>query len=119
MREFVGKVTLINTRRVYYEGDSFIVEAEDRRGQGHKIRVPQVAVEYLRDKLRAARRLTKRDAEKALAPVADTLGLHYTRGHHLGWSVQDVLIVLVALGDAEKTQEGRAFIYTNTSRNGS
>jgi hypothetical protein len=45
------------------------------------------------------------------------LGLHYTRGHHLGWATQDVLIVLVALGDAEKTQEGRAFVYTTTSRN--
>lgn len=67
-------------------------------------------MEYLYNELKG-RKVTPKDASTVLAPVAKNLNLPFTYGHQLDFYAQEVLVVLVALGQASLSKEGRAYFY--------
>jgi hypothetical protein len=111
MRTLLGTQTLNNTRWIYQEGKFYIVKVKDRRGNHHERKIPSSAVEYLGEKLRLGS-LDTQSATAILEPVAEELRLRDTYGYQLGFLAQDILLILVVLGEATKTQRGRGWVYT-------
>ena len=111
MRRTIGRVTLRNEYRVDEDGDSYLVEGENLRGQRYECEVRPEAVSYLRDKM-AGRRVTAEQAGTALKPVAERFKLPYTYGDRMRYSGQYVLVAAVALGHATVAKEGRTFVYS-------
>ena len=68
------------------------------------------AVSYLRVR-RQGRRTTAEQAGRTIATKAESSGSSYTYGDRLRYSAQNVLVVLVALGAATVTKEGRTYVY--------
>jgi hypothetical protein len=108
---YLGAVTLRNERHIYEEGNAYYVEETDKHGRVYKEAIPGQAVAFLRETL-GGTTATVEDALEALEPVAGTLGLPYTYGHKLKFYAQNVLLVLVAKGEADVEQQGRAYHYT-------
>jgi hypothetical protein len=110
---FIGQVELRNSHRVYYQEDSYRVEQinPNREQVTYSYDIPDKAVEYLYNQLKG-RKVTPEDASTVLKPVAKNLNLPYTYGHKLDYYAQEALVVLVALGKASLTKEGRAYFYT-------
>lgn len=113
MIKFIGQVELRNSRRIYYQGDSYLVEqVNPRREQTtYSCDIPDKVVEYLYNELKG-RQVRKEDASTVLHRVANQLNLPFTYGRQLDFYAQEVLVVLVALGQAILTKEGRAYFYT-------
>jgi len=111
--KFLGQVQLRNRRRVYYQENSYRVEQvnPNREQVTYSYDIPDKAVEYLYNELKGYK-VTKEDASNVLKPVAKNLKLPFTYGHKLDFYAQEILVVLVALGKARLSQEGRAFFYT-------
>jgi hypothetical protein len=111
--KFIGQVELRNSRRVYYQEDSYRVEQinPNREQVTYSYDIPDKAVEYLYNKLKACK-VTPKDAATVLQPVAKNLNLPYNSDHKLDYYAQEALVVLVALGKASLTKEGRAYFYT-------
>ncbi len=110
---FIGQVELRNSHRVYYQEDSYRVEQinPNREQVTYSYDIPDKAVEYLYNQLKG-RKVTPKDAATVLQPVAKNLNLPYNSGHQIGYYTQEALVVLVALGKASITKEGRAYFYT-------
>lgn len=108
--EFIGKVELRNSRRVYYQDNSYRVEQINPK-KTYSCDISDKAVEYLYNKLKG-RKVTPKDASTVLAPVAKNLNFPYTDDWQLDFYAQEVLVVLVALGQAILAKEGRAYFYT-------
>ena len=113
MIKFVGQVELRNRRRVYYQEDCYRVEQvnPNREQVTYCYDIPDKAVEYLYNELKGYK-VTKEDASSVLKPVAKNLNLPFTYGHKLDYYAQEALLVLVALGKARLSQEGRGYFYT-------
>ena len=111
--KFIGQVELRNSRLVYYLEDYYRVEQVNPRKEQKRYSddIPDQAVEYLYNQLKG-RKVTPEDASTVLQPVAKNLNLPYTYGHKLDYYAQEALVVLVALGKASLTKEGRAYFYT-------
>ena len=111
--KFIGEVELRNHRRVYYLQDFYRVEQvnPNRKEVNHSYDIPDKAVEYLYNQLNG-RRVTTKDASTVLKPVAKSLNLPYSYDHQLDYYAQEVLVVLVALGKASLSKEGRGYFYT-------
>jgi hypothetical protein len=111
--KFIGQVELRNSRRVYYQEDSYRVEQinPNREQVTYSYDIPDKAVEYLYNKLKGCK-VTPKDAATVLQPVAKNLNLPYNSGHKIDYYAQEGLVVLVALGKASLTKEGRAYFYT-------
>lgn len=111
--KFVGQVKLRNRRRVYYQENFYRVEQvnPNREQVTYSYDIPDKAVEYLHNELKGYK-VTKEDASTVLKPVAKNLNLPYTYGWKLDYYAQETLIVLVALGKARLSQEGRGYFYT-------
>jgi hypothetical protein len=111
--KFIGQVELRNSRRVYYQEDSYRVEQinPNREQVTYSYDIPDKAVEYLYNQLKG-RKVTPKDAATVLQPVAKNLNLPYNSGHQIGYYAQEALVVLVALRKASLTKEGRAYFYT-------
>ena len=111
--KFIGQVELRNSRLVYYLEDYYRVEQVNTRKEQKRYSddIPDQAVEYLYNQLKG-RKVTPEDASTVLKPVAKNLNLPYTYGHKLDYYAQEALVVLVALGKASLTKEGRAYFYT-------
>lgn len=115
MIKFIGQVELRNCHVVYYLEDYYRVEQVNPRKEQktYSDDIPDQAVEYLYNQLKG-RKVTPEDASTVLKPVAKNLNLPYTHGHKLDYYAQEALVVLVALGKASLTKEGRAYFYTIT-----
>lgn len=111
MRELLDEIELRNAHRIFQDGDVYLDESEDRRGQLHTAKVNQETVDYLREALRGET-VSAVEARDMLEGVASQLGLPYTYGHNLQFYAQSVLLVLVALGDAYVEKDGRGYLYT-------
>ena len=111
--KFIGQVELRNSHRVYYQQDSYRVEQinQNREQVTYSYDIPDKAVEYLYNQLKGCK-VTPEDASTVLKPVAKNFNLPYKYGHKLDYYAQEVLVVLVALGQAILTKEGRAYFYT-------
>lgn len=109
-REFVGKVELRNTYRVYSENGGYLVSGQNRRGQSFETEISPEAVSFLRERL-AGKRVNAEDAGRTLAPKAERFKLPYTYGDKLRYSGQHVLTVLVALDQATVEKDGRSYMY--------
>lgn len=111
--KFIGQVELRNSHRVYYQQDSYRVEQinQNREQVTYSYDIPDKAVEYLYNKLKGCK-VTPKDAATVLQPVAKNLNLPYNSGHKIDYYAQEALVVLVALGQAILTKEGRAYFYT-------
>lgn len=110
--EFIGKVELRNHHLVYYQEDSYRVEKVNPRKEQetHYYDIPDKVVEYLSNELKGCK-VRKEQASKVLK-AANQLNLPFTYGHKLDFYAQEALVVLVALGQAILTKEGRAYFYT-------
>ncbi len=115
MIKFIGEVELRNSRRVYYQEDSYRVEQinPNREKVTYSDDIPDKAVEYLYNQLKG-RKVTPKDASTVLQAVAKNFNLPYNYGHKLDYYAQEVLVVLVALGKASLSKEGRGYFYTIT-----
>lgn len=113
MIKFIGQVELRNSRRVYYLEDFYRVEQvnPNREQVTYSYDIPDKAVEYLYNQLKG-RKVTKKDASTVLKPVAKSLNLPYSYDHQLDYYAQEVLVVLVALGKASLSKEGRGYFYS-------
>lgn len=113
MIRFIGEVELRNHRRVYYLQDFYRVEQvnSNREQKTYSCDIPDKVVEYLYNQLKG-RTVRKKDASTVLKPVANELNLPYSDRHQLDYYAQEVLVVLVALGKASLSKEGRAYFYT-------
>lgn len=113
MIKFIGQVELRNSRRVYYQDDSYRVEQinPNREQVTYSYDIPDKAVEYLYNQLKGCK-VTPEDASTVLKPVAKNFNLPYNYGQKLDYYAQEALVVLVALGKAILTKEGRAYFYT-------
>lgn len=100
-----------NPHRVFADGRDFIVESEDRRGALYWTRVPGSIVAAVRSVV-AGGEVAAADAAEMVEPYAREIGLPYTYGYKLRYYVQDVLIILVARGDATLRKDGRGYMYT-------
>lgn len=109
MIKFIGQVELRNSHRVYYLEDSYRVEQINPK-KTYSYDIPDKAVEYLYNKLKG-RKVTPKDASTVFNPVAKNFNLPFTYGHQLDFYAQEVLVVLVALGQASLSKEGRAYFY--------
>jgi len=111
--KFIGQVELRNSRRVYYLEDFYRVEQvnPNREQVNYSYDIPDKVVEYLYNQLKG-RKVTKKDAFTVLNPVAKQLNLPFTNGYKLDYYAQEALVVLVALGKASLSKEGRAYFYT-------
>ncbi|MEK0177946.1 MAG: hypothetical protein EAZ78_10165 [Oscillatoriales cyanobacterium] len=107
--KFIGQVELRNSHRVYYQQDSYRVEQINPK-KTYSYDIPDKAVEYLYNKLKG-RKVTPKDASTVFNPVAKNFNLPFTYGHQLDFYAQEVLVVLVALGQASLSKEGRAYFY--------
>lgn len=107
----LGEVTLRNPRRVFADGATFVVESEDRRGAVYRTRVPTSVVAALHT-IVGGQEVSAAEAADLLEPVARELGIPYTYGHKLRFYAQDVLIVLIARGDATLRKLGREYRYS-------
>lgn len=110
MIKFIGQVELRNSHRVYYQQDSYLVEQINPKKK-YSGDIPDKVVEYLYNELKG-RKVTPKDASTVLHPVAKNWNLPYTDGWQLDYYAQEALVVLVALGKAILTKEGRAYFYT-------
>jgi hypothetical protein len=108
--KFIGQVELRNSHRVYYQQDSYLVEQINPKKK-YSGDIPDKVVEYLYNELKG-RKVTPKDASTVLHPVAKNWNLPYTDGWQLDYYAQEALVVLVALGKAILTKEGRAYFYT-------
>ena len=106
----LDRIHLRNPYEVYRQGDSYRVIGYSPNGQDYRHRVVGEAVRYLGERLRR-RSVTAAQAAEILEPVATRFGLHYTYGDRLRYSAQDVLLILVALGEARVEKEGRSYVY--------
>ncbi len=115
MIKFIGQVELRNHRRVYYQEDSYRVEQinPNREQVTYSYDIPDKAVEYLYNQLKGCK-VTPEDASTILKPVAKSLNLPFNYGHKLDYYAQEALVVLVALGKASLSKEGRGYFYTIT-----
>lgn len=86
------------------------MESTDGKGAIHGNRIPAPAVEYLQAALEG-RLVGVEEAASALELVAKQLNLSYTYGYKLNFYAQQVLLVLVALGKANVSKEGRGYQY--------
>ncbi|MEG4319879.1 MULTISPECIES: hypothetical protein [unclassified Microcoleus] len=113
MIKFIGQVELRNSRRVYYLEDFYRVEQvnPNREQVTYSYDIPDKAVEYLYNQLKG-RKVRTKDASTVLKPVANELNLPYSDSHQLDYYAQEVLVVLVALGKASLSKEGRGYFYT-------
>ncbi|NJM61234.1 MAG: hypothetical protein HC849_15150 [Oscillatoriales cyanobacterium RU_3_3] len=113
MINFIGEVELRNHRRVYYVEKFYRVEQVklNKEQKTYSCDIPDKVVEYLYNKLKG-RKVRPQDASTVLKPVAKNLNLPYTDDWQLDYYAQEALVVLVALGKASLTQEGRAYFYT-------
>jgi hypothetical protein len=111
--KFIGQVELRNHRRVYYQNDSYRVEQINptREQVTYSYDIPDKAVDYLYNQLNGCI-VTPEEASTVLKPVAKNLNLPFTCGHKLDYYAQEVLVVLVALGKASLSKEGRRYFYT-------
>lgn len=111
--KFIRPVELRNSHRVYYLEDYYRVEQinPNREQVTYSYDIPDKAVEYLYNQLKG-RKVTPKDADTVLQAVAKNFNLPYNSGHKLDYYAQEVLVVLVALGQAILTKEGRAYFYT-------
>ncbi len=74
--KFIGQVELRNSRRVYYQEDSYRVEQINQK-KTYSCDIPDKAVEYLYNKLKG-HKVTPKDAFTVLDPVAKNFNLPYT-----------------------------------------
>ena len=111
--KFIGEVELRNHRRVYYLQDFYRVEQvnPNREQVTYSYDIPDKAVEYLYNQLKG-RKVRTKDASTVLEPVANELNLPYSDSHKLDYYAQEALVVLVALGKASLSKEGRGYFYT-------
>lgn len=112
MIKFIGQVELRNSRRVYYQEDSYRVEQINQK-KTYSCDIPDKAVEYLYNKLKG-HKVTPKDASTVLDPVAKNFNLPYTDDWQLDYYAQEALVVLLALGKASLSKEGRRYFYTIT-----
>jgi len=110
---FIGQVELRNCHRVYYLENFYRVEQvkPNREKVTYSYDIPDKAVEYLYNQLKGCK-VTTQDAFTVLNPVANKLNFPFTNGYKLNYYAQEALVVLVALGKAILTKEGRAYFYT-------
>ena len=110
VRKLLAEVKLRNAYRIYQDGSGYVVESEDKHGRIYQERVSRETVTYLHDACRG-RVVTKEEAADRLERGATSLRLPYTYGFKLQFYTQNVLLVLVALGDAHMEKNGRAYHY--------
>ncbi|MEG3850076.1 hypothetical protein QT971_22590 [Microcoleus sp. herbarium19] len=108
--KFIGQVELRNSHRVYYLEDSYRVEQINPK-KTYSYDIPDKAVEYLYNKLKG-RKVTPKDSSTVLKPVAKNFNFPYTDDWQLDYYAQEALVVLVALGKASLSKEGRGYFYT-------
>ena len=111
MAELIKKIELRNTRKIYREGNEFLILQKDKKGREYKCSIPSFVVDYLFAQLKG-KRVIRDDAQEILESKAAEFNLPYQFGHQLGYYSQDALLVLVALDKATMTKEGRRYIYT-------
>ena len=111
MSEFLKTIELRNRRDIYRDGSEFLIVQKDRRGREYSQSIPPFVVDYLFPQLKG-KRVIREDAQEILEPKAAEFNLPYHYGHQLGYYAQDVLLVLVALGKATMTKEGRRYLYS-------
>lgn len=113
--QFIGEVRLRNGRKVYFDERRrcFIVKMEPRRrGEAYETEVLPENVEILKKAFRSQ--------EVSVGQVLDAVARGEVRGLSLRtndygykrqYELQDILIVLAALGDAQVSKQGREYIY--------
>jgi hypothetical protein len=113
LSEFIGEVDLRNCHRVYREGADYRVDQvnESREQVVYSYTIPAEAVKYLCSQLKG-RRVTKKEGAAVLKPVANRFNLPFNDDWKLDYYAQEVLVVLVALGQAWVNKEGRGYFYT-------
>ena len=108
--ELLAEIKLRNAYRIYEEGNGYVVESEDKHGRVYQERVTNETATYLQDSCRG-RVVTCEEAASCLERAAASLRLAYTYGYKLQFYTQNVLLVLVARGDAHAEKVGRAYHY--------
>lgn len=112
MRQPIGEVELRNTYRVYRDGRRYIVEADNGRQQ-FVYHVPRRTVDRFYAMING-QTVTVNDL-LAREQLLRHRGLElesYSGGYKLRYELQNLLVILVALGHATLEKHGREFVYT-------
>lgn len=110
MKKFIGEIQLRNSRRIYSEGEIFIVEQTDKNGRITTEKIDVKIVNSLRRVLKG-KTVSVKEAFETLSTIKGMI-LPYNHGYKLSYYAQDILIVLVALERASVEKVGRAYYYT-------
>ena len=111
MGELVGSVTIRNKRLVYRERGSFVVAHIDSKGVQHRYSIPEPAIDRLYA-LTKGETISKDEAASRIQDFAEELLLTYQYGWKLDFLALEMLVVLVALGNATLAREGRKYHFS-------
>lgn len=111
-RSLIGEIRLKNLRLIYESPSEYVVVQIDRHGNRHEQDIPKVVAETVANILEGEQ-ISVDEATGILEPMIDDgiFQTPFTYGHKLHYYVQDDLLVLVAIGRAERRKGGRAFVY--------
>ncbi len=110
MRQYIGKVTLIGTRFIYKYDD--VYEIEYTKNENTMIRKIENSFIQHVYKISKGKVLDVKKAIQLLNTSPKEISLPYEYGHKQQYYIQDILIVLVAIGCAIISKEGQKYIYT-------
>lgn len=108
--ELIDEITLHNKHSVYRDGNNFRVVTQKKEGVEYTKILPSENVKRLLQ-LCQGKTITKDQATILFNSNCDNLDLPYSYGHKLKYYVQDMLLVLVAMGKATVNKKGRAYLY--------
>ena len=111
-RLLVGEIRLRNLYSVYVSGPRYVVVQKDRHGDLHEQNIPKKVVDKVAGLL-DGEQVSVAEAFEILEPMVDEgiIQLPFRYGHKLHFYIQNILLVLVATGRAERRKGGRAFLY--------
>lgn len=99
-----------NQHSIYKCGNSYICVSIDKRGVEHSIEIDKKIVGDVR-KLLSGREWDLDTASDKLEPFAFENRWKFYYGYKLRFYIQDILLILVARGDAEFYKEGKKYTY--------
>ena len=112
MAEYIGKVTLRNTRDVFKDHKIYIVKCKSKREEIKSISIRKELVDYVFSKF-SGKELIVEDIEYFLEreDVFKKFKIPFEYGFKLHFYAQDILIILVALNKATLKKRGNRYFY--------
>ncbi|OHB79962.1 MAG: hypothetical protein A2Z25_08340 [Planctomycetes bacterium RBG_16_55_9] len=108
--ELIKEITLRNKHYIYRDGDNFRAVSVKKQGVEYVNIIPSENIQIL-NQLCQDKTVTKDKATIFFGANCDNLDLPYTYGHKLKYYVQDMLLILVAIGKATINKKGRGYLY--------